>query len=124
MKRPAMKRPASARAVANAKGKTTTKGIGNDKGKGNGKCKAKGNGKGEKGNGKGNGKFDDDAAARAAIRAEADAMRDSDIEAIMFEGRTREDEYQRRLSNLQTRMSPLSALMYIEELDSRDRNVD
>ena len=47
-----MKRPSSARAVAKAKGKTTTKGIGNDKGRGNDKGKAKGNGKDEKGTGK------------------------------------------------------------------------
>ena len=68
-----------ARAAAKAKGKTTTKGIGNDKGKGNDKCKAKGNGKGEKGTGK--------ARARkiAAIRAEAVATEELDIEAILSE---------------------------------------
>lgn len=33
----------------------------------------------------GKGKIDDDAATRAAIRAEADAIGESDIEAIMFE---------------------------------------
>ena len=39
----------------------------------------------------GKGKIDDDAATRAAIRAEADAIGESDIEAIMFEARTREN---------------------------------
>ena len=45
----------------------------------------------------GKGKIDDDVAARAAIRAEADAFAESDIEAMVFEARNRKDDYQRQL---------------------------
>ena len=128
MKRPAMKRPASARAVAKAKGKTTTKGIGNDKGKG----------KGEKGNGNGKGKIDDDAAARAAIRAEADAIGESDIEAIMFEARTRENmmfvldmhllhpnhNHYAEYGLARAAAATIRARRLSMELGSRDRNAD
>ena len=125
-----MKRPASARAAAKAKGKTTTKDIGN------GNDKGKGNGKGEKGNGNGNGKIDDDAAARAAIRAEADAIGESDIEAIMFEARTREAmmfELDRHLLHSsydgdyalpRAAAAASRARRLSMELDSRDRNAD
>jgi len=130
-----MKRPASARAVAKAKGKTTTKGIGKDKGKGKGK--------GKKGNGKGKGKpghgplatchqprqamavaIDDDDAARAAIRAEADAIPESTVEAIMVEARTRDvlmfllDMHRQRVNN----RARFCARRLSMELDSLDRN--
>jgi hypothetical protein len=121
-----MKRPASARAVAKAKGKTTTKGIG------------KGKGKGEKGNGNGKGKIDDDAAARAAIRAEADAIGESDIEAIMFEARTRENmmfvldmhllhsnhNHHGEYALPRAAAATIRARRLSMELGSRDRNAD
>jgi len=149
MQRPAMKRPSSARAVAKAKGKTTTKGIGKDKGKGKGKGKGKkGNGKGK---GKpGHGPLatchpplalscaichmqprqamavaiDDDDAARAAIRAEADAIPESTVEAIMVEARTRDalmfilDMHRQRANN----RARFRARRLSMELDSLDRN--
>jgi hypothetical protein len=142
-----MKRPSSARAVAEAQGKTTTKGIGKDKGKGKGK--------GKKGNGKGKGKpghgplatchpplalscaichmqprqamavaIDDDDAARAAIRAEADAIPESTVEAIMVEARTRDvlmfilDMHRQRVNN----RARFCARRLSMELDSLDRN--
>ena len=82
------------------------------------KGKANGNGKGEdKGNGKGKGKGksddDDDAAARVAIQAEADAFTESDIEALVFEARTRQLERQG--------LSPLDAVAFITKQDERDR---
>jgi hypothetical protein len=144
-----MKRPSSARAVAKAKGKTTTKGIGKDKGKGKGKGKGKkGNGKGK---GKpGHGPLvtchppwalscaichmqprqamavaiDDDDAARAAIRAEADAIPESTVEAIMVEARTRDvlmfllDMHRQRVNN----RARFCARRLSMELDSLDRN--
>ena len=109
-----MKGPASARAVAKAKGKTTTKGIGKDKGKDSARARHfQGKGKGKEGNGKGKARqgqeqertcannplatlmlqqwnIDEDDAARAAIRAEADAIPESTVEAMMVEARTRD----------------------------------
>ena len=111
-----MKGPASARAVAKAKGKTTTKGIGKDKGKESARSRFfQGKGKGKEGNGKGKARqwqgqgqertcannplatlmqpqwnIDEDDAARAAIRAEADAIPESTVEAMMVEARTRD----------------------------------
>lgn len=109
-----MKGPAFARAVAKAKGKTTTKGIGKDKGKESARSRFfQGKGKGKEGNGKGKARqgqgqertcannplatlmlqqwnIDEDDAARAAIRAEADAVPESTVEAIMVEARTRD----------------------------------
>ena len=109
-----MKGPAFARAVAKAKGKTTTKGIGKDKGKESARSRFfQGKGKGKEGNGKGKARqgqeqertcannplatlmlqqwnIDEDDAARAAIRAEADAIPESTVEAIMVEARTRD----------------------------------
>jgi len=155
-----MKRPASARAVAKAKGKTTTKGIGKDKGKGKGKGK-KGNGKGK---GKpGHGPLatchppwalscaichmqprqamavaiDDDDAARAAIRAEADAIPESTVEAIMVEARTRDAlmfilDMHRLYANQhggdyalpRAAAATIRARRLSLELDSRDMNAD
>ena len=109
-----MKGPAFARAGAKAKGKTTTKGIGKDKGKESARSRFfQGKGKGKEGNGKGKARqgqgqertcannplatlmqpqwnIDEDDAARAAIRAEADAIPESTVEAIMVEARTRD----------------------------------
>jgi len=109
-----MKGPAFARAVAKAKGKTTTKGIGKDKGKESARSRFfQGKGKGKEGNGKGKARqgqeqertcannplatlmlqqwnIDEDDAARAAIRAEADAIPESTVEAMMVEARTRD----------------------------------
>jgi hypothetical protein len=140
MKRPAQnvdrgldgRRPASARTVAKAKerrrqkakGKTTTKGKGNGKGKGKDKGKAKGNGKGEdegNGKGKGNGKFDEAAAAFAAIRAEAQ-LDDEAATQVLVALFNSPDQRQSQLSNLETRMSPHAAVMFLREQDARDRN--
>ena len=109
-----MKGPAFARAGAKAKGKTTTKGIGKDKGKESARSRFfQGKGKGKEGNGKGKARqgqgqertcannplatlmqpqwnIDEDDAARAAIRAEADAIPESTVEAMMVEARTRD----------------------------------
>ena len=114
-----MKRPSSARAVAKAKGKTTTKGIGKDKGKG----------KGEKGNGKGKGKMgdsshaDDDAAPRAAIRAEAGATADVEdatmhaCDALQFIL----DMHRQHIYAVNNRARFLARRLSME-LDSLDRN--
>jgi len=109
-----MKGPAFARAGAKAKGETTTKGIGKDKGKESARSRFfQGKGKGKEGNGKGKARqgqgqertcannplatlmqpqwnIDEDDAARAAIRAEADAIPESTVEAMMVEARTRD----------------------------------
>ena len=143
-----MKGPAFARAVAKAKGKTTTKGIGKDKGKESARSRFfQGKGKGKEGNGKGKARqgqeqertcannplatlmlqqwnIDEDDAARAAIRAEADAIPESTVEAIMVEARTRDalmfilDMHRQRTNN----RARFCARRLSMELDSRDRN--
>jgi len=131
-----------------AKGKTTTKGIGKDKGKESARSRFfQGKGKGKEGNGKGKARqgqeqertcannplatlmlqqwnIDEDDAARAAIRAEADAVPESTVEAIMVEARTREvlmfllDMHRQRVNN----RARFCARRLSMELDSLDRN--
>ena len=67
---------------------------------------------------------DDDDAARAAIRAEADAIPESTVEAIMVEARTRDvlmfilDMHRQRVNN----RARFCARRLSMELDSLDRN--
>ena len=86
----------------------------------------------------GKGKIDDDAATRAAIRAEADAIGESDIEAIMFEARTRENmmfvldmhllhsnhNHHGEYALPRAAAATIRARRLSLELDSRDMNAD
>jgi len=82
--------------------------------------------------------IDEDDAARAAIRAEADAIGESDIEAIMFEARTRENmmfvgdmhllhsnhNHHAEYGLARAAVATIRARRLSMELGSRDRNAD
>lgn len=85
----------------------------------------------------GKGKIDDDAATRAAIRAEADAIPESTVEAIMVEARTRDAlmfilDMHRLYANQhggdyalpRAAAATIRARRLSLELDSRDMNAD